>query len=492
MFRLPLIFQFQEKPEEIPNFSALVTNSYWKEHNSHLVQFRSVKLPHDEADFIQILMDTKWSHSHAALFAGIAQYKMGSGMFAEAAKFHGYAFARAPKKNKKLRAFLILEMANLLISINDYDGAISLINSVKLIDDTEYLNRLASFTELMAQILNGEKDLTESVKESLKYFQKIKQYAGIATHYGLLGKSHLMAKQYDQAKDSFKSGINQARIAGYSHIEESISLELAELSLGEGKIDQCIQGLKNVNPLGKNYYNRVLQQAKLGTNLRQSGQSEQAVSHLQQGLNIATQYGVHYLIPIFTNQLGKSYEDQGKIELAHYFFDRGYQTAIELIRQYFTCSDHLLQAIESFTRFLKENALQEQNEIKEDDFSFAIDKSLIEIRSIFQRALLTILYTRYGTFKNMAEKLNISERTISLVKHRIKSYTFDEVPDSITHFIHENNGVSWKELNQKFEAKVLNYLYPKYDRNKRIMSEKMKISYPHMLNLIKTAEELED
>ncbi len=491
VIHLPILFQSVQKPDPIPNFSTLITNPYLKEYADILSPVVNIQFPTNNSNFVESLLRDHNPTLQAAIYAGIAQSLLGKGQLIDAAKIFGYAFSLIPKAKPNFRAFIQYKMAGLLMINYNYNDALFLVQSGLEHGKTDFLLHLGNFYKNTIKHLIHRPVSIEEIHTSASFFKKKKYHSIVIEHFSLEGDLNKKEGKLKEAKKFYDIGTTEAQKNNYTHLAESLSIKAALLEMELGDPGKSVEKMKQLNILEKNYYHRVLVQSSLGATIRGLGNTTEATFFLQQGLNLATQYGVNHLIPHCSFHLGECYEEQGKLKLAHYFFERGYQTAITLIKQNLNCSNPFLKSIERYIKFLQENPLSTQLQPTESDFSFAKDKSLIEIRSIFQNALLGIFYAKYGTFKDMARKLQISERTISLVKHRIKYQNFKEVPDSIAQFIQNNQDKNWKEINQVFEAKVLKYLFKAHYPNKKRMSEKLNISYPHMLNLLKQADSYE-
>jgi len=57
-----------------------------------------------------------------------------------------------------------------------------------------------------------------------------------------------------------------------------------------------------------------------------------------------------------------------------------------------------------------------------------------------------------------------------------------KVPGGVQQFIAQNNRLSWKELNGKFEKQVLIYLLKEYEFNKKLLSEKLEVNYSRLVS----------
>ncbi|NUQ01568.1 MAG: hypothetical protein HUU35_17115 [Armatimonadetes bacterium] len=93
----------------------------------------------------------------------------------------------------------------------------------------------------------------------------------------------------------------------------------------------------------------------------------------------------------------------------------------------------------------------------------------------------------YGTQKEAVARLGIAHRTLGNVRQRHRRMGNPPAPAGVTRFIRLHPGLDWKELNQKFDDSLLAWLYQRYDQNRKLMSERLGLSYPHLSALISRA-----
>jgi hypothetical protein len=154
-----------------------------------------------------------------------------------------------------------------------------------------------------------------------------------------------------------------------------------------------------------------------------------------------------------------------------------------------------LEAIQNYVRFCAENpgtTVDRTEDPPDEDFAFALAHTLKEIRTIFQNALLDIRVLDHGTQKEAVNHLGIAHRTLSNVRKRHRQMGTPPVPASVTRFVRLHPDLNWKEMNLKFDDTLLAWLYQRYDQNRKLMSDHLGLSYPHLSALISRAVRSQD
>lgn len=217
----------------------------------------------------------------------------------------------------------------------------------------------------------------------------------------------------------------------------------------------------------------------------------EASAYLQRAINIAGRQGVFSIIPSITYHLGLCYENLDQPDLAFHFYRQGHSAATELLNHHFPYTGDRKRVIEKFTDILDRDYSGDTPIQTPSDLSFTVDRTLQEIRAVFQGAVLDIILQKQGSAVKAASKLGIARRSIFSIRERVKKNSNNEIPVYVKEFVDRHADHNWKELNHQFEGQVLVYLYQVYGRNKKVMSQKLGISYPHLVNMTRNIETLE-
>lgn len=479
MITLPAIFRTE---------TPLAFDSDSKPHSSQWIEFVSLISKLSDAEFpetenqISQLLDQDGDPSHrAALVAGLGHCQIREGKMLIGARTLGKAYAMIPETDADTQAFVTIEMAIFLANIDQYDLALSLLDQVPSLTSNTYLLKLCEYYSLVQRSRLDDTGLLSGLQSSLTFFLDIGEFSTAAYHLKNIGNVHRKSGEFAAAEDAYQRGIDIAKEHGFIHIIQAIEHDRGMLLYRKGDKDQAIALLEEVAGTAESHYIQSFTMANIGFIHFSDKAYTKASESFMKSLNIAADSGVFHMVPGTSYYLGECYQRTGNLELARYFLEKGFQSAHELLKHHFSYSGDRLKAVEGYIQFLKNH--QDTVPAQPVDFPFAIDKTLREIRGIFQGALLDFLVNKHGSNRKAIQSLKIADKTWYLVRDRVKPFAIGPPPVEVINFIRNNNQLSWQSINQEFDTGIINYLFHQYGRNKKKLSEKLAVSYTYARQL---------
>lgn len=490
MLNVPKLFECNGTPDVRISDVLIESDYHWIEFIAHLSRVKHAPLPNTKEQLELLLQENHSPRKRAVLYAGLARYHKSRGDLLKATKLLGYAFSLLSdcQEDDESRAFITIEMAIMLTLTGNVDLSSILLEKVMSYSQSEYLQRNAGYRLFENRMRQNDKGVVKDLLNSLTYFKKVSQHHIVAYHYKSLGNACRRMKDYDRAMEFYRLGMDYANTHGSLHIVAAIMHDIGMLEFHRGNSHESLQNLSDVITLSDNHYVKSAALANMGYVHFHSENIAKATGCFQRSLDIATENGVYHRLPGLCYYLGVCNEKNDEFDSAEFFFKKGYQSSMELLQHHFPSSGDILLAIRGYFDFIethKEYRFQAKTK-KRNIYSHTIDKSLKEIRMVFQNALLEETILRAGSKRRAAVELGIAERSLFSILERVSSVKGYKVPEEINRFIRKNKTTSWKAVNQKYEQEVLSYLYKEYGQNKRRLAENLEVSYPSILNLTAT------
>ena len=463
----------------------LYSNKRWVEFVAHISKFNQFSIP-ATLDQLEVLLSSESDPTKiSALYPGIAKCHIGNGEFLLAASSLSKAYSLLNDNHGDSKAFVLLEMVGFLVIINNHSHAKMILKSISSLTNSEYLLRIARYYEIVNASRENNDDVISELTESAKYFENIGCYSTLAYHYKNMGNLHRKNNDFDKALAAYENGLTIADKYEYSHIRAAIMHDLGMLNHHRGNFNGAIDILNKVAEMADSHYTKSFTSANIGYLYLLRKDVVSAKEHFTNALNISTENGVFYLVPGTCYYLGMCHEKLMEINIADQFYNKAYVSGMELIDKNFECRGDIKKAVSAYVPFLqKYNEILSQNKFeKEHELDFTIDKTLNEIRGIFQNAIFQDKMKKHNTIKGASINLGIAERTFFTAKKRVEVYSNEPTPKIVESFIHLNESKGWKELNMEFENNVINFLYDHYGRSKKQLAKKLVISYPSVLQL---------
>ncbi len=487
MFTTPAIFKTEAKftPE---TDIAVRNNSHWVEFVLHASQFTQLAVPDTRSKLNELLKSEADPANRAVLLTGIGRCMIHGGEFLKGARTLGHAFSMLHEDNREAKAFILLEMASFLAIIGNYNMSLVLLEKIPDLTRMEYLLRITNYYTIVNKARGGDPSVLEDLYESAKYFESIQQHSILAYHHKNIANTYRKQGNYRQAEYFYSKAINLAEKHNYSHIKCSVIHDRGMLEYYKGNFQNAVRILEEAVSIADNIFTASFATGNIGYLYYHNKDFDTAGSYLQKTLNLSIAHGYHHLIPGVCYYLGKCAEHNENRELALFYFEKGYQAAFELVRNHFTLAGDRERVMKAYIMILNHNQFRPSREEEPDDMAFAKDKTLREIRDLFQNTILKVVLSRTGSIDGTLENLQIAQRTYYTIRARTAACAGEKSPHAMIKFINENDGLNWKDLNQAYENLILAYLYEEYGRNKKRLSTKLGLSYSRTLRITQGIE----
>ena len=476
-YQLPELFLNAGTPEE--NSSAVASSSpdRWVEFVAHLSQFSQFDIS-DTKENLNSLLKISTTEQQATLFTGIAKCQIAEGLFLKAAQTLGHAFSLVEKNNRDVQSFIMLEMVNLLTVIGNRDQALSLLNFGASIAESSYLKRIYNYYALVNNLRNGKGEVLQDLINSGQYFEENNQLATLAFHHKNIGNYFSKQQEFDKASNEYNKAITITEKNEYTHIKDAILHDVGMLNFRRGQFDEGMDVLTTVAKSAQSYYTQCYSWGNLGfINFKKSNYNE-TVNCFLNSYEIASKYGNFHLIPGICYYLGKSNEQLKNDSFVEKYYSEGYAASKELARHNFKLNGEKLMVMDAYVEYLQEN----KKSNVEPPLSFAIGKTLKEIRSTFQHSFLSNALENSGSVKETVKSLNMGASTYSKIMNRVSKEIVPSSQLQCKELVNNYSHLNWKDANLQFEKDVLEFLHKDCEYNKRKLSEQLNVNYSRLVS----------
>jgi tetratricopeptide (TPR) repeat protein len=484
MPELPSIFISNNFTISTTSFHRFTQTNKWAEFVAHLSQLSEMSLTSTH-QMIDLLKDNEPLNSRkATLLAGIGRCQIHEGDLITGAKTLGYASSLATDKDLDTQSLITMEMSSFLAITGQYDLALILLDRIPKLTKSIYLLKLANYYRLVLQTRKGDYSLNIDLINSAEYFKEIKENATLAYHYKNIGNIYRKQNKYDEADTYYIKALEIAQAMGYRHIESAVTHDQGMLRYHQHDFSNAIKILDKAHQLADSHYTKSF--ILMNTGYLHFGDKnwQSASSYLQDSMKIVTQYNLYFLLPSLTYLLGKSHDELSNPAVSIYYYRKGYESAMELLTHHFPCTGFRKKVINIYVKTLSENHdKHEYSESRFGDISFAIDKTLQQIRAIFQGSVFETVGVQHKKVDDIIADLGIPRRTYFDTKKRINRL-YPGIPQAYcVDFYNTNSELTWSDLNQKFDFEICSFLFEKYKYNKTVLSKKLSVSYTHAIKL---------
>jgi tetratricopeptide (TPR) repeat protein len=489
LLAIPEIFIQSSQMQESLILPDVDSNTRWAEFIAHLSQFSDLPIPDTKFQLEELLDYQSKPGNKAAIMTGIARCSIGQGRLFEGAQMLGQAYSNLSQHDNDIRAFILLEMVSFLAIIGSYDNALMLLQMASSLTNSKYLLKIAKYYGLINVGRKGDQFVIDELKLSAEYFKEINQQSTLAYHYKNIGNFYRLLNDFENTQYFYNAALEITKEKMYKHIRAAIYHDIGILRFRENKFDEAIDFLHKTKEIAESYYTKSSAIGNIGFLYYQKEKFTESINYFQEALEIQTNNGVFNLVPGSCLYLGSCHEKLGQLNRANFYYEKGSQLALELTRRKFPLKGELQTVINKYISFLQDHQNENLNDEYNYDFSFAIDKTLKEIRAVFQNLLLDINLHQVGTVRKTCKKLDIAESTYVKARNRNKKIFLDVVPESLKLFVTHNDSLSWKEINRKYDDHIFTYLYHQYDLNKKRLSSELDINYTQLVTRFKQIDQ---
>ena len=479
MESLPVIFSHSDhfQPTEV-----LADSSHqWLEFVSYLSRFSDADIPDTLHQLNALMQNDQDPVERAILQAGIGRCRVREGHLIDGAQTLGYAFDQVADTQPEAQAFIMIEMASFLGNVDQPDLALLFLEQAAARTQSDYLQHVIRYYQLVLRSRIRDLDVRSELLESALYFQKAEEYSTLAYHYKNLGNIHRKYSDFAAARIAYETAIELADQHQFPHIVAAVRHDLGMWRFHQGDFETAVTELEYVAESCESHYTRSFTLANMGFLFIQQRKWHRAAQYLQQALNIAHDHQVFHLLPGTAYYLGSCYHRQNQLDLARYFLEKGYHAAQELLQHGFRYSGDRKKAVEGYIQFLKETAGPTVSTSL--DWSFTLDKTWKEIRSIFQSALFQYVNKRSRSNKDAIATLEIAAKSFYVIRDRTAPLKNQDPPAAVTQFIAQSKILKWQDINRAYEQEVLSFLFQEYERDRRQMADRLDISYTYVQQL---------
>lgn len=459
-----------------------ITPSQWVEFISQTALFAESDLPKTYGEFTKIDLDSCSDTVRGVYLAGQGRCIIRKGNFLSGAKLLGQAYELVPESSGDARAFILLEMVSFLGMIGSFEVSRILLQQVHFLTRSEYLVKLSQYYTLVQHIRTGKLDVMDQLLGSLNYFKQMNLHSIVAYHHKIIGNLFRRMGNFHQARQEYEKAIDLAQAHKFDHIVVAVKHDLGMLKFYQEDYKAGIDIMTRCLVSAENSYTRAFIFANLGFIHLKKKDMANALKWFEKTMDEITVHGIFHMLPGTCYYLGHIQETRGKLSLAKFYLEKANKAASELLKQNFPFNGDRERAVTGYIQFLEEHPGISDDPLEDLDISFAIDKSLKEIRGIFQYGVLSHTVQRYGSVRKSAQMMEMPERTFHAVQKRVRDYAGGPIPSEIIKLFVDRLELTWSELNQRFESVLLKYLLQMYG-SKLAVSEKLQVSYPHLVGM---------
>jgi tetratricopeptide (TPR) repeat protein len=486
---LPQIFESPGKPDPGAILIPLEADSRWVDSVAHIAQFSGRDIPQTSQQFESMLRTEQDPAHRAVLYAGIARCYNSQMKLKHGAELLGYAWSLLDGNDSECTAFVLLEMVRFMVMVGNTDAARLMLERIPHLTQSEYLLKLADYYRLADMASQGQSGIIERLDESAEWFMDRGQIASVVAHYRMLASLYRAQTDDAQAAIYYKRGLELVGEKPELQFCRALLFNDSGLmKIQQGNREDGFKNLQQALALAEYPYSRIDTLDLMGNCLKDEGRLEEAEACLMEAFNIAIEQGTIIIVPALALYLGEIKERQKQQEMARHFYHQAHKSTMELLGNGFPATKTRLKAIEEFIRFstnFPDGKLEAIADPEfEADFSFALSHTIKEMRTIFHKVLLDLTSSRLNTQRKAVNHLGIAPRTVSNVRQRYQEMGFPEADPVIVEFVQRHPDLNWKEINQKFDDKVLNFVSDHFDGDRKQMSDKLGISYPHLSALL--------
>ena len=415
-----------------------------------------------------------------------------SGKHIHAAKCLGIAWSLIKDTNNlNLVGLTQVLMSQFLITIGMDNAAAAIYNDLPETHDSEVLDRLSQWERINHRIFLNNLPEIDEINRLQDWFQQSNMPFNAVSMYLTTGRCLLKSNKVDQAQKILELGIEQTSSIGDPITKFRLLVSLGVLEFyNRDNFQASRRHLTRAATEAPSLSVRCFALLHLSAIHSSRENLDMAIARAQEAFNLTMDQGAFYMIPGICGFLGSLYEGQGQSGLAGMFLKRGYQTAHEFLKNHFPYSVHQIgNAIERYISYLESRPTHEPND--NADFSFALNRTLDEIRDLFSSAFMKAALRRDRTASNAAQKAGLSRQTWAKIRSRIDPEIWKDQPETVKQIVQQTNDTDWRTFQNNYENQIILYLHEQYDFDKRKLAEDLGISYSRLTQLINRARQAE-
>lgn len=408
-------------------------------------------------------------------------------------------------RKNDLYAYCMHEKASFFKMLYDFEHAKHYLNMGLLFSESEGMITLIKCTQEVYRFHRFYEDVSQGdlgrIGEHLSYFRK----AGIelALVNGLYNRFAINVDlgNYDEAFDDYFDGTALAENMMLDTYMAAFEMGMGYMAQKQREFKQALGYYHKASEVTQSWLRKSLCWENISTVYEHYQNFDKALSYQLRSLEICENHGVLCNIAADCYYIGKSYENNyHDLKKAQYYYKKGHDLAVKLREEGLQMSAFNQKIIAQFTKFLAKFYSEEiSDESCEEYLHFALSCSWREIKDTFHYSL--IMYHRAQTESGtmLLEKLGLKSSTLQAIQKRLNDNGYN-IPDyrfyyshvaapeyvpGLESFLKLIENLKWKEANVRFETEVLSMLLKKFNNNKSLLRDSLKLSYATVISLTK-------
>ncbi len=402
-----------------------------------------------------------------------------NGNYREAFSAFNIAFDKQLHNDSK--AYLYIEISNLMRKLNYHHESISILNEAhSLTQNIKLIYRINTYMGLCYRAVDNNTALNY-LSDSENFYRETEDDVRLCTVLRHTGLIYIEENDFKKAE----AYINEAlAIAVANDLDDHFSScknDIGWLYVVQKDYEKAISIYKDLLNRKLSPFSKSLALQNLGYIAYEKHDFKSAIEYHSQSLRITREQDIRDMLFEDYFKLGKSYNHLGEIGLADYFYREGYRELQKEINLGLKLMNYRKLLLDNYVLFLQDNQSNPNVNLNEKIFDFTKDKQFKEIRKFFQKALLSKQLQRYPDTSLLCNQLGFDQRTYFNYQKKLgikRGYDlyensnpyFDQYLESLVPF-------TWKEANGKFENDLYSHLLSHYQFNKKKLAEALGVSY---------------
>lgn len=489
---LPALFRKASDAELNGVLRDILADSQWLDAVTQASLVVGRPLPEAKRAFDQMLRKEADPGDRAVLLTAVARCHNSQMRLLDGARLLKKAWQLLRGIRDDRRAYVQLEMARFQLLTGNLDSARTLLTGLYDRAESEYLRRLALYYDAAVRVSTGDLDVVPLLEASLAWFESRGHASTAVAHLRMLASLRSAAGEEAAAHELLDRGAGLCTGPGLNFCKALLHNDKAQLYHAAGDTDAVERELQESLAQAEFPYSRIDTLDLRGRFLLDDGAPDMGLPYLLEALELARGAGTLVILPSLAYHIGLCYEKLEQLALARHFHQQGYSSALQLLEHGFPATETRLKAIRAHVQMLgAQPALAAGKSggpaTGMPDFSFALGRSLKEIRTLFQMALLEDAAQAWGTQLEGVRRMGLAARTAGNVKRRYRELGKPELPALLREVARSRRELDWKESTTRFEDDLLLWMADRYKGRLRELSAELVQSYAHLSSRISQA-----
>lgn len=484
---LPTLFPATPLEDPAQVLQEVLADSLWLDAVTQASLAAGRPIPEAKQDFERRLREAADEADQAVLVAAVARCHNSQMRLLDGARLLGQAWRLLGSVDDDRRVFVQLEMGRYLLLVGQLDAAHLLLADLPQQAEGEYLRRLAAYYLLAIRTSRGDGAAAAELRPSMDWFRRRGHASTAVAHLRMLASLERAAGRGDEARRQLSDAIEWCPGPELAFCRALLRNDTAASLQAEGRLEEALAELELSQAEARFPYARIDALDLCGRFLLEAGRLDEAAATLTEALTLAREAGTLIILPSLAYHLGLCHERRGDGPLARHFHAQGYEGAMLLLEHGLPPTPTRLQAIRAHVdaqRRWPDGPAALPAAPGEAEYAFALGRSLKDIRTLFQTALLDEATRRWGSQKETVRRLGLANRTAVNVRQRHRDLGGPETPSDLVRFVDLDLNRDWKQINRDFDDRVLLWLADRHRGRLRELSERLEVGYTYLSNRI--------